>query len=66
MNSPPAYADCPDDMLMLIFCIDAERLADSARWCNEFRLLSASDPRTSRQAEGTEDRWARLREEAGR
>ena len=59
--------DLPDDMLMLIFCIHPERLADPARWCNELRSLSgAADPRTSQEAEELTDRWARLRKEAGR
>lgn len=67
MSTPLAYADCPDDMLMLIFCIHPERLADPERWCSEFRSLSgAADPRTSHEAEDLKDHWAGLRDEAGR
>jgi hypothetical protein len=67
MNQPRAFADCPDNMLMLIFCTHPERLADPVHWCGEFRsLCSAADPRTSQEADGLMDRWARLREEAGR
>jgi hypothetical protein len=59
--------DLPDDVLMLALCVHPERLADPARWCDEVRALSgAADPRTSREAEDFMDRWARLREEAGR
>jgi len=59
--------DFPDDVLMLVLCVQPERLADPARWCNELRSLSGSaDPRTSRASEDLMDRWARLRKEAGR
>jgi hypothetical protein len=58
--------DLPDDLLMLILCVHPERLADPARWCDEVRLLSGAVPKTSREAEDLMDRWARLREEAGR
>ena len=59
--------DLPDDVLMLLLCIHPERLADPAHWCDEVRSLSiAADPRTSQEAEDLMDRWARLREEAGR
>ena len=59
--------DFPDDLLMLILCGQPDRLADPARWCGELRALSsAADPRTSQEAEDLMDRWARLREEAGR
>ena len=59
--------DLPDDVLMLVLCVHPDRLADPARWCDEVRALSgAADPRTSREAEDFMDRWARLREEAGR
>ena len=58
--------DLPDDVLMLVLCVHPERLVDPARWCDEVRSLSGSVPKTSREAEDLMDRWARLREEAGR
>jgi hypothetical protein len=56
----------PDDLLMLALCVHPERLADPARWCDEVRLLSASVPKTAREAEDLMDRRSRLRKEAGR
>jgi hypothetical protein len=58
--------DLPDDVLMLALCVHRERLADPARWCSEFRSLSGTVPKTSREAEDLMARWARLREDAGR
>ena len=58
--------DLPDDVLMLVLCVEPERLADPARWCDEVRSLSGSVPKTARAAEDLMDRWARLRAEAGR
>lgn len=61
---PLTMIDVPDHLLLLIFCVQPERLADPARWCNEFRSLSSSIPRTAQEAEDLMDRWAQLREEA--
>lgn len=66
MRPPLAFADCPDDMLMLALCVHPERLADPALWCDELRSLSGAVPETSQEAEDLMDRWARLAEEARR
>lgn len=31
--------DLPDDLLMLVLCVEPKRLADPARWCSELREL---------------------------
>lgn len=56
--------DVPDDLLLLILCVIPDRLADPARWCNDFRSLSGSVPQTAQEAEEWMDRWAQLGTEA--
>lgn len=58
--------DLPDDVLILALCVNPERLADPALWCDELRALSGSVPESSQESEDLMDRWAWLREEAGR
>jgi len=56
--------DMPDDVLMLALCVQAERLADPAGWCREFRSLVGSAATSTEDAEAQRDRWERLAVEA--